>query len=73
MTKTKKYTVDVKTLDGIKKENKIAAYVLSVKKLCSRHKTKDSIVVKSANCSICQLEDKINSVLELPQFRDLKI
>ena len=47
-------------------------YTIAVKKLCSRHKTKDSKLVKSANCDLCKLENKINDVLDLPQFRDLR-
>ena len=45
---------------------------IAVKKLCSRHKTKDSKLVKSANCDLCKLENKINDVLDLPQFRELR-
>ena len=56
--------------NGIKGNKK--NYTISVKKLCSRHKTKDSKLVKSANCDLCKLENTINDVLDMPQFRDLR-
>mgnify|MGYP003150458442 CR=1 FL=1 len=47
-------------------------YTIAVKKLCSRHKTKDSKLVKSAKCDLCKLETAFNSVLNQKEFRDLR-
>ena len=38
------------------------------------HAKLDSLVklVDSSKCDLCKLENKINDVLDLPQFRDLR-